>query len=418
MKKRLLSLIPLLLFALSGCGYMFGSDPAPSTAPETETAIPTTQATLPAPTETETEPETEPETLPPLTPAEALLAQMTTEQKGAQLFFLTPEALSQAGEEGLDNAAGSTALTQRMENALEAYPVGGVVLFGANVQDPDQLTSFLADMQSGASIPLLFAIDEEGGRVARIGQNDAFDVETYPGGMAAVGASGEESQAKNAGLTIGSYLKKYGFHLDFAPVADIGTDNSAIGNRSFGSDPEAVARMVSAQIDGLHEAGILTCMKHFPGHGTVTGDTHQGFVAQEKTWEELLSCDLIPYLSCMDQTDMIMVAHIACTNVCGDDLPASLSREIITERLRKELGYEGVIITDSLSMGAITELYGSTECALMAFQAGADILLMPEDFEESYEAVLSAVQSGEISMERLDESVLRILRLKEAQGLL
>lgn len=412
MKKQLFFLV-ILLIVLSGCGYLGEFGPAASTSAP-EPTLPAAQETLPPPTETEPEPET----LPPPTPAEALLARMTMEEKVSQLFFLTPEALSQAGDSSLDNAAGSTALTARMENALKTYPIGGVILFGANVQTPEQLTDFLSGMQSHADPPLLFAIDEEGGRVARIGQNAAFDVETYPGGMAAVGESGEESRAKDVGRTIGAYLKEYGFHLNFAPVADVNTGSSAIGDRSFGSDPEAVAGMVGAEIDGLHEAGVLTCMKHFPGHGSVSGDTHQGFVAQSKTWEELLACDLIPYLACMDKTDVIMAAHIACPNITGDELPASLSRDIITGRLREDLGYDGVVCTDSLSMGAITDLYSSGQCALLAFQAGADVLLMPEDFEESYQAILSAVRSGEISMERLDESVLRILRLKEAQGLL
>ena len=164
--------------------------------------------------------------------------------------------------------------------------------------------------------------------------------------------------------------------------------------------------------DGLHSAGISCCLKHFPGHGDTFSDTHDGTVTVDKSWEELSRQELVPFVENMGKADMIMTAHITLENVSSDGLPASLSKEIITDRLRGELGYDGLIITDALAMSAVTEPYGSGTAAVMAFEAGNDILLMPESIKQAYGAVLEAVRNSEISMERLDESVLRILRYK------
>ena len=177
--------------------------------------------------------------------------------------------------------------------------------------------------------------------------------------------------------------------------------------------------MVSAEIKGLHESGIMSCAKHFPGHGDTKGDTHYEFVYVEKTWDELLDCEIIPFTAAMDaDTDMIMVAHIAARNVTDDGLPSSMSKEMITDRLRGELGYKGVVITDSMAMGAVADKYSPAEAAVKSIQAGADIILMPEDYKAAFQGVLDAVNNGTISQERLDESVLRILNLKQQYGLL
>ena len=203
-------------------------------------------------------------------------------------------------------------------------------------------------------------------------------------------------------------------------MADINSNplNIVIGNRSFGSDKELVSSMVSSFLDGLHSEKVAGCIKHFPGHGDVSGDTHDGYVAVLKTWDQLLDTELVPFCENMDTADMIMVAHLTLPNITPDGLPASLSHELITEKLRGELGYQGLIITDALAMGAIEKAYSSSEAAVLAFNAGSDILLMPYDYREAFEGVLSAVQSGEISEERLNESVLRILELKERCGLI
>ena len=183
-----------------------------------------------------------------------------------------------------------------------------------------------------------------------------------------------------------------------------------IGDRSYGNDPVTVGKMVSAQLDGLHKSGIIGTLKHFPGHGDTKDDTHSGYVSVNKSWDELKECELVPFISVLDKADTIMVSHITVTSI--DKLPSSLSYEIITRKLRNELGYNGVIITDSMAMGAVADSYTSDIAAVMAVKAGADIILMPESLEKSFNAVLNAVNSGEISMERLDESVLRILKMK------
>lgn len=240
-------------------------------------------------------------------------------------------------------------------------------------------------------------------------------------GMDSIGATGDITNAKEAGKTIGSYLKKYQFNLDFVPVCDVNTNssNTVIGNRSFGSDPDLVADMVSAEIKGFHESDMMTCAKHFPGHGDTVGDSHKGYVSALKTWDEIVECEMIPFQAVIKaDTDMIMVAHITLPNAMGDGLPASLSKEMVTGKLRQELGYEGVVITDALNMGAIANAYDSETSAVLAIQAGVDILLMPKDYVAAFLGVQTAVREGKISEDRIDESVLRILRLKSKYGML
>ena len=209
-------------------------------------------------------------------------------------------------------------------------------------------------------------------------------------------------------------MREYGFDLNLAPVADVNTNpkNIVIGNRSFGNDPNLVSEMVRAYIEGLHSAGVLSCTKHFPGHGDTTSDTHTGRVVLYKTWDELLTSELIPFKETMDETDIIMIAHITLPEVTGDGLPASMSGELIQGKLRGELGYDGVVVTDSMAMKAVADYYGPGEAAITAIEAGADIVLMPFDYKEAFDAVYDAVLSGRLSEERIDVSVCRILKLK------
>ena len=246
-----------------------------------------------------------------------------------------------------------------------------------------------------------------------MGNHPSFDV-PKPDAMQDIGSTGDTELAYDAGSTIGKYIREYGFNLDFAPVADVNTnpDNIVIGTRAFGSDPELVSRMVSAFLDGLHKQQVFGTIKHFPGHGDTTNDTHTGYVAVYKTWEELLEAEIIPFRDNLGKTDLVMTAHITMKNVTSEDVPATLSHEIITGKLRKELGYDGVVITDAMNMGAILNDYPSGEAAVRAIEAGADIILTPHDYAESFNAVLEAVRSGRISQARINESVLRILKLK------
>lgn len=411
MIKRILCIllaVMLPVLGLAGCSPTGGNGqgdlpvpaPAPDTNPDTDPAG------------------TEPGEESPAATPEQLLASMTLEEKIGQLFIIRPEALDPAlTPERVHSTSdyGAQALTEEMAARLARYPAGGIILFGKNIAGPDQLESFLSDLDSASSLPLLFCTDEEGGSVSRIANAAGFDVEQFES-AAAIGATGDPMQAYHMGQTIGEYLNRYGFHLDFAPVADINSNpaNIIIGSRSFGSEASTVSSMVNAMIDGLHCAGILTCVKHFPGHGDTSGDSHDGYVQVNKTWEELLQCELIPFIGALDKTDLVMAAHITAPRVTGDGLPASLSHTMLTEKLRGELGYNGVIITDALAMGAITQNYSSAESAVLALQAGADLLLMPEDYIAAYQGVLAAVEDGTLSEARIDESVLRVLRLKSS----
>ncbi len=357
-----------------------------------------------------------------LSKAEQLIQRMTLEEKIGQLFIIRPDSLDRnLTREQISNptAYGVTELNNQMIESLKEYPIGGIVIFQKNILSPEQLTDFIGEMKEQSKIPLFVGIDEEGGSVSRIANSKGFDVTKYKS-METIGLTEDSKKAHDVGLTIGSYLKGYGVNLDFAPVADVNTnpENIVIGDRSFGSEPELVAKMVSAEIDGFHEAGVMSCIKHFPGHGDTKGDTHKGFVSTEKTWEELKGCELIPFIDASKHTDMIMISHITAPNITSDGLPSSLSNEMMEGKLRKEMNYDGVVITDSMAMGAITQEYTSSTAAIKAIAGGADIILMPENFVEAYNGIYDAVINGTISEKRIDESVLRILALKEKYELL
>lgn len=351
---------------------------------------------------------------------EKRLKAMSLEEKVGQLFIVRPEAL--AGKLSSKNAAAPavTKISKTIKNNLRKYHIGGVVMFSQNIVTPSQITKLNKDLQKNAKTGLFICVDEEGGPVARIANSRNFKVKKYAS-MQAVGKTGKASKAKAACYTIGKYLKKYRFNLDFAPVADVNTNpkNIVIGKRAFGNSPGLVSSMVDAGIKGFHRAGIMACVKHFPGHGDTKGDTHTGCVSVNRTWAQLNKRELLPFKKAITSpADMIMVAHITANKAAGDGLPASLSRRMITKRLRGSLKYKGVVITDSMEMGAIAKNYSSGESAVMAIQAGADIILMPRNFKEAYQAVCQAVRSGKIQEKRLNESVLRILKLKEKYKLL
>lgn len=349
--------------------------------------------------------------------AEKLLEKMTLEEKIGQLFIIRPDAMQEKLTHEQTNNLAKNSITEsdiKMQQALEKYPIGGFAFFRENISTPVQLTGFIHAIQQQSSIPLFVGIDEEGGIVSRIAESPNFNVAQFES-MQKIGESGDPNNAENVGLVIASYLRQYGFNLNFAPVADINTnpENIVIGSRSFGSDPALVSQMVAAEIRGFHKAGIMSCIKHFPGHGNTKGDTHDGFVSIEKTWEEVKECELIPFVDSLHASDMIMISHITAPNITLDKLPATLSAEMIEGKLRGELGYKGVIITDAMEMGAITQEYSSSESAVKAILAGIDLILMPEDFVEATNGIYTVVKKDIISEARIDKSVLRILNLKE-----
>ncbi|MBQ8995789.1 MAG: glycoside hydrolase family 3 protein [Oscillospiraceae bacterium] len=351
--------------------------------------------------------------------AEEILSAMTLEEKVGQLFFIRPDSLSPSLDAQQVNDPylyGITDVDSDMLTFLRQYPAGGIVFFGKNLTDPDRLSSYMDQLNAASPIPLTFAIDEEGGGVSRIAESEPFQIEN----CGPMGNRKDQQEAYEAGNYIGSYLGRFGFTLDFAPVADVNSnpDNIVIGNRAFGSDPHFVSRMVSSFLQGLHDKNIAGCLKHFPGHGDTSGDTHNGYVSVTKTWEQLEEAELIPFVDNLSSADLVMVAHLTLPNITEDGLPASLSKELITGKLKGELSYTGLIVTDALAMGAIHDNYSSADAALLAFDAGADILLMPYDYREAFDSVRSAVLFGIITEDRLDESVLKILEFKERYGLI
>ncbi len=340
---------------------------------------------------------------------------LSTEQKVAQLFFVTPESLVSGYTDETVTEAG-----EATRQALNERPVGGIVYFKQNLIDTVQTARMLANTQEYAleacGIPILLDVDEEGGTVSRVGGNAGFGVENV-GNMSAVGATQDAAYAAEVALTIGSYLHNLGFTADFAPVADIANNpnSDTMVWRSFGSDPELVSSMVAAQVESFRSQRIICCVKHFPGIGGAEGDSHVGAIYSEKTADEMYDVELAPFRAAIEAgVPMVMVGHLSCPNITGNDLPASVSPAIMQDLLRDRLGFDGVIVTDSLGMGAIVERYGYDRVAVEVFLAGSDALLMPADFETAYQGMLAAVESGEISQERLDASVYRIVLMKLA----
>lgn len=383
--------------ALSSCGLE--QDPEGAATPGALPSVPSAPVTTAF-------------SIPDSSAAERILGTMTLEQKVAQLFFVTPEQLTstdcviEAGE--------------AMEAALATLPVGGVICFSQNIETPEQLREMLANVgrfstEVAAGIPVFLGVDEEGGPlVSRVANSPAFDAATFPH-MATIGATGDVVQAGRVGTAIGSYLHEIGFNVDFAPVADVLTnpENTVIGPRSFGADSQLVADMVVAEATAMLATGVLPCVKHFPGHGDTNADSHTGEAVSTRTREDLDSCEFEPFRRAIAAgVPLIMVGHIKTPNVTADDLPASLSRVMIGETLRRELGFDGVIISDSFQMGAVTERYSPAEAAVKFLEAGGDMILMPEDFDAAYQGVLDAIASGILSRERIDESCLRVLGTK------
>lgn len=339
-----------------------------------------------------------------------MLTDMTLEEKAAQMFMITPEALTGTGQ--VLEAGDVT------REAIDKYPVGGLIYFTQNLQDPGQVRSMTGNVQKFAEerigLPMLLSVDEEGGTVTRFGGNPSFDYDSSAD-MAGIGASGDPQQAYALGEKIGKFLSSLGFNMDNAPDADVLTNpaNTVVKDRSFGSDCDTVSEMALAELEGLEDQGVKGLLKHFPGHGATTADTHEGYAYTDATLEEMKSNELVPFADGIEAgVDIIMVGHISCPQVTGNEEPASLSEKMITGVLREDMGFDGVVTTDAMNMGAIAENYSPAEAAVKAVLAGVDMILMPEDFQQAYTGVLNAVKSGKITQERIDASVTRIIGLK------
>ena len=339
---------------------------------------------------------------------EAIISEMTLEEKVAGLFVVTPEGIT-----GVDTAVQAGEGTKK---ALEQYPVGGLIYYYKNIQSEEQIKKMIENSVSYCKYPMFIGVDEEGGDVARLAK--ALELNNV-GPMADVGSSGDTTKAYDAMKSVATYMTSYGFNLNFAPLADImyEGDNAALGDRAFGSDGAAVAGMVTSAMKGLEENGVTACVKHFPGVGDASEDTHNGLAVVDKSLDEMKQTDLLPFISVIENgANMIMVGHVSLPQIIGDNTPATMSKEVMTELLRSELGFNGVVITDAMNMSAITEYYGADEAAIRAFKAGADMVLMPEDFKIAYEGVIEAVKDGTISEERINNSLKRVFRRKYADS--
>ena len=347
---------------------------------------------------------------------EEQLSQMTLREKVGQMFYVRMETLDTTIHWNTYADLQENPLlevNQTMRDVNERYPVGGLILYAWNIDNEAQLSKLTAQIRSLNGQPLL-CIDEEGGRVARIANNPNFNVKKYES-MSAIGATGDPSNAYECGNTIGTYLHRYGFDIDFAPVADVNTnpENVIIGPRAFSDDPAVAAPMVTNYLQGLKDAGVTGCIKHFPGHGDTKADTHFGYASTQKTWAEMMDCEMVTFKAGIQWgCQLIMTAHIGAPNVTGSDVPSTMSPIILQDKLRGELGYRNIIITDGMEMGAITQQYTSAEAAVGSIQAGVDIVLGPKNLVDAFDAVIDAVNNGTISEERINQSVRRILKLK------
>lgn len=339
--------------------------------------------------------------------AESTLAAMTLHEKVCQLFIVYPSSIT-----GVSRV---TAAGETTKKALEKYPVGGFLYDKTNLVSKEQTRTMLDNTQSYAKIPMIFTCDEEGGRVNRL--MDTVGT-TYIGPMLSYKDQGAGKAEENARI-IAADLIGCGFNMDLAPVADVWSnpDNTVIGDRAYSDSFQQASLLVAAAVKGFHDGGVACTLKHFPGHGDTSADSHYGSVYINKTLDQIRQEELIPFQAGIDAgADAVMVGHLILTD--ADEKPALFSYKLVTRLLREEMGFHGVVITDGLQMQAMTDHYTSAEIAVNAVLAGVDILLCPANLEEAVQALTQAVRSGTVTEERLDESVLRILRLKEKWGIL
>lgn len=380
------------------------------------TPVPITSVVTKATTEKVTEPPTEPPTeAVKITPiVERKLKKMDIHEKVCQMFMAVPEKTTYYYDT-------LTYVDDWYKKCYEEYPIGGYIYFDANIVWEQQLCDLLSDSQEMAAeynngIGLFQAVDEEGGSVTRV---QKMLWKTPVENMSYYGKLNDYNTTYEAGRTIGTYLNACGFNVNFAPVADVNiSETNELGSRIFSSDPLVVSDMCTAIIKGLKSQKVASTLKHFPGLGAGTGNTHYETVEIDRSLEELEIAEFPAFKGGIDAgADFVMVGH-QIVKAAGDKLPADLSSVVVTDWLREKLGFEGIVITDSQAMGAITNNYTSGEAAIKSIEAGVDIILMPNDLRAAVDDVEAAVKSGKLSEERIDESVIRILEKKNEMGLL
>ncbi len=364
----------------------------------------------------------------------SVVSNMTTQQKVAQMIM---PALRTWGSG--DDAVPATTLSDEQKAVLMKYSFGGVIIFGQNIEEAGQTTQLISSMQEanamgGAVSSLLVSIDQEGGYITRLSTGTSM-----PGNMA-IAATNDPDNAYLAGDVIGSELSVQGINVDFAPVMDVNNNpsNPIIGVRSFSDDPRIVSQYGARFIDGLHNNHVMVALKHFPGHGDTDTDSHTGLPLIEKTYDQLKNLELIPFTQVASSADFVMTAHIQYPNIetetytsisTGEEvyLPATLSKTILTDILRKDIGFEGVIVTDAMEMDAIASHFDPMDAARLAINAGANMLLIPVDIsspddikelDDYINGIVAEIDNGLISMDCVNDSVYRILKAKSKYGLM
>jgi beta-N-acetylhexosaminidase len=336
---------------------------------------------------------------------DALIDVMPIEDKVAGLFIVTPESIT-----GVNTAIKAGEGTQK---ALSQYSVGGIIYQTKNIQSEDQIKDMIDNTVLYSNYPLFIAVQEEGGDASSAA---SAGIGTKVDAAATIAETKEPENAYKAGNTIGGYISALGFNLDFAPTADLNNvEKSVIGNRSYGSDASEVSEYVTAMMRGLSENNITACLGHFPGIGSSTTDTSAGLASTDRSAEDFRANEFEVFKAGIEAgADMIMVSNMSAPSLTGDNTPCTMSSAVVTDILRDELGFKGVIISEAMNKKAVSDYYGADEAAVMALRAGCDMILMPEDFEKAYNGVLTAVNDGTISEERINDSLRRIYRIKYA----
>lgn len=334
-----------------------------------------------------------------------MLAEMSLEEKIGQMMF--------AGISG-------TVMSESTNNLINSYHVGGLIFYKNNIASTSQIVTLQNEIRTaneGNKLPLLLGVDQEGGRISRMPN----EVKNLPTSLA-IGNVNSPDYSYEIGTLLGKEVKAFGFNLNFAPVLDVNSNpnNPVIGDRSFGDNPEIVSRLGIETMKGMMNENVIPVVKHFPGHGDTSVDSHLELPTVNKSLAELEELELIPFQAAVENgADVVMAAHILLPKI-DPDYPTSMSKVVLTDMLRKQLGFNGVIITDDMTMGAIADNYSIAQAAVQSVKAGSDIILVAHgdsNIAATIEALKAAVESGEIKEERINESVARIIRLKQKYNL-
>ena len=321
---------------------------------------------------------------------EEKLSNMSVEEKIGQMLMVLDYS-KEVDEELLDK--------------LNTIKPGGFILFAENFESYEQTKKLIEDIKSTSDIPMFISIDQEGGRVQRLKELSDAEVTIIPP-MYNLGLTNDVDLAYEVGQVVGEELRVFDINMNFAPVLDIysNPENTVIGNRSFGTTSSLVSNMALSFAKGQESTGIISVYKHFPGHGDTLEDSHNTLPIITKTKEELMELELIPFIDAIENdADVIMVGHLAVPEITNDNTPASLSKEIVTGLLKEELGFDGLVITDALNMGALTKNYTEEEIYVNAINAGVDIFLMADFDTETVEIIKENIKNGTIKMEEIDD---------------